>query len=337
MTKRVMTAMGLLVLATVATPARGDAVSDAFDGKTITLVSGGGPGAGFTFAARILAQHLPRHVPGRPTVIVQAMPGGGGAKMMAYMFNAAPRDGLHVGAVLPPAIAAALLRDMKYAPEKFHWLGSMTPLTVVSTVWHTAPARSIAEARGKEVIMAAANKGADSYIVPAFLNAVAGTRFKIVQGYAGGDAMDIAMERGEVHGRTGFYHSYITTRPDWVRDRKIVHLVRVGSPIRELPDLPSLADLAPDARMKQVARIMEIGPAVGHGFFLPPQVPADRAAALRQAFAATMADPQFLADAKTRNQPTDPVSGGEIQRLVDDAARTPPALIEEFKRLIQLD
>jgi tripartite-type tricarboxylate transporter receptor subunit TctC len=337
MTHRLISTVGILVLAALASAARADPATDTFAGRTVTIVSGGGPGAGFTFAARLLAEHMSRHIPGRPTIVIQAMPGGGGVKMMAYMYNVAPKDGLHLGAVLPPSIAAALLHNVKYAPEKFAWLGSISPLTVVSTVWHTSPAKTIAEARTRAVVMAAANKSADSYVIPAFLNAVAGTKFKIVQGYAGGDAMDLAMERGEVNGRTGFYNNYVTTKPDWIRDRKIIHLVQVGARIRELPDVPSLGDLAPDAEMKQVTRIMEIGPGVGHGFFVPPRTPAAIVATLRQAFWATMKDPQFLADAQKRQQPVAPVTGEEIQTLVTAAAKTSPALIARFKQLIQFE
>jgi tripartite-type tricarboxylate transporter receptor subunit TctC len=337
MANKLAATTGFLLLAALAAPAHAAPATDTFAGKTVTIVSGGGPGAGFTFAARLLAQHMSRHIPGRPTIVVQAMPGGGGVKMMAYMYNVAPKDGLHLGAVLPPSIAAALLRDVKYAPDKFYWLGSISPLTVVSTVWHTSPAKTIAEARTHDVLMAAANKSADSYVIPAFLNAVAGTKFKIVQGYAGGDAMDLAMERGEVNGRTGFYNNYLTTKPDWLREHKIIQLVQVGARIKELPDVPSLGDLAPNAEMKQVARIMEIGPGVGHGFFLPPRTPSAVAATLRQAFRATMKDAQFLADAEKRHQPVDPVTGEEIQKLVTAAAGTPPAPVGEFKRLIGLD
>lgn len=336
MTGRLVPSMAALVLAALVVPAEGNAGQADFSGRTITIVSGGGPGGGVTFNARVVAEHWARHIPGQPTVIVQAMPGGGGVKMMSYMFNAAPRDGFHVGAVLPPSINATLLREMRYEPDKLFWLGSVSPLTVVSTVWHTAPARTVEEARKTEVIMAASNRYADSYIVASFLNAVSGTKFKTVLGYAGGGASMAAMERGEVHGRTGFYTAYPTTKPDWVRENKIVHLVQLGPRVEELHDVPSLSDFADTDKLKQIVRMLEIGPAVGHGFFLPPEVPRDRAAVLYESFADTMADPKFREDALKRNLPFAPSAGKNIQRLVAEAMQTPPSLVEEFKRMIQL-
>ena len=333
----IKTLTAILAVATMAAaPAGAQSVAEFFKGRTITTVVGGSAGGSFSLNARVLSHHMQRHVPGNPTMIVQAMPGAGGAKAMSFMYNAASKDGTHMGAVLPPSILSPLFRKVKYRSEEFQWVGSITPMPTVTSVWYTHGIRTLDDAKKAPVIMATSSKLSVAYLVPAFINALVGTKFTFVQGYRGGAPMNNAMEKGEVMGRVNFYNSYVTLTPHWLRDKKVIHLAQHGPRIKELPGVPHILDLVKTAKQRRMAEMLETGPKVGHGFYLPPGVPADRVAALRAAFAATMKDPVYLKEAKDRNLIVNPVKAGDIQRLVEATLTMPKPIIEEFKTLVKL-
>ncbi|MDA1323856.1 MAG: tripartite tricarboxylate transporter substrate-binding protein [Proteobacteria bacterium] len=316
--------------------AAADPVADFYTGKTVKFIVGGSAAGGFTLLARVVGRNRGKYVPGSPTMIVDAMPGAGGATMMAYMANAALQDGTVLGAALPIAVNAPLLRKVKYNPAKFHWLGSVTAMTEVSSVWHTAPATTLDGAKKVEVIMATSSKLSSAYIIPAFMNAVIGTKFKIVPGYRGGGPMNKAMETGEVHGRGSFYNSYVTTKPHWLRDRKIIHLVQVGPGEKDLADVPNMRDLVTNDDQRRMLDFLEAPAYVGHGFFTPPGVPADRVAALKKAFVTTLKDPAFLAETKQRLMIVNPVSAEKITSVINRAMATPEPLLVKFRQMVKI-
>ncbi len=320
----------------LAGPASAQSVADFYKGKTITLVSGGSAGGGFSAVARILGKHWEKYIPGNPTIIVDAKAGAGGANMMSYMANAAKKDGTELGAALPIAVNAPLLRKVKFNAADFQWLGSITPMTEVSTVWHTAPAKTIEEAKKVEVIMATSNKLSSAYLIPAFMNAVAGTKFKIVSGYRGAGPMNKAMEAGEVHGRGSFYNSYVTTKPDWIRDKKIYHFVQVGPNIAGLEGVPNMRDIVTTDLQHRIVDFMEAPAYVGFGYFAPAGVPADRVAALRDSFWKTVNDPAFRAEAKERRMVVDPLEAKKVQSVINKAMATPPEVIAKFREMVKL-
>jgi len=316
--------------------ASADSVSDFYKGKTITFYSGGSAGGGFSAVARLVAKHMAARVPGQPNMIVEARAGAGGAKMMSYMANAAPRDGTALGAALPIAVNAPLLRKVKFNPAKFQWLGSTTAMTEVSTVWHTAPATTLEDAKKTEVIMATSSKLSSAYLIPAFMNAVIGTKFKIVPGYRGAGPMNKAMESGEVHGRGSFYNSYVTTKGDWLREKKIIQLVQVGPGEKELAGVPNMRDLVTTDDQRRMVDFMEAPAYVGHGFFAPEGVPADRVAALKKAFVETVSDPAFRKEAKERRMIVNPVSAEKIQEVINRAMATPEPLLAKFRDMVKI-
>lgn len=316
--------------------ASADSVSDFYKGKTITFYSGGSAGGGFSAVARLVAKHMAARVPGQPNIIVEARAGAGGAKMMSYMANAAPRDGTALGAALPIAVNAPLLRKVKFNPAKFQWLGSTTAMTEVSTVWHTAPATTLEDAKKTEVIMATSSKLSSAYLIPAFMNAVIGTKFKIVPGYRGAGPMNKAMESGEVHGRGSFYNSYVTTKGDWLREKKIIQLVQVGPGEKELAGVPNMRDLVTTDDQRRMVDFMEAPAYVGHGFFAPEGVPADRVAALKKAFVETVSDPAFRKEAKERRMIVNPVSAEKIQEVINRAMATPEPLLAKFRDMVKI-
>tara|TARA_R110000868_G_scaffold61059_12_gene185774 strand:+ start:1978 stop:3018 length:1041 start_codon:yes stop_codon:yes gene_type:complete len=316
--------------------ASADSVSDFYKGRTIKFLSGGSAGGGFSSVARLLAKHMAPRVPGQPNMIVEAMAGAGGAKMMSYMGNAAAKDGTVLGAALPIAVNAPLLRKVKFNPAKFQWLGSITAMTEVSTVWHTAPATTLEGAKKTEVVMATSSKLSSAYLIPAFMNAALGTKFKIVPGYRGAGPMNKAMESGEVHGRGSFYNSYVTTKPGWIKDKKIVHLVQVGPGEKDLAGVPNLRDLVTTADQRRMLDFMEAPAYVGHGFFAPEGVPTDRVTALKKAFVETIADPAFRKEAAERRMIVNPITAEKIQSVIETAMSTPQPLLAKFREMVKI-
>jgi tripartite-type tricarboxylate transporter receptor subunit TctC len=334
-----LTTIAGLVLAMAVAPtgaATADPVADFYKGKTVKFVSGGSGAGGFSMLARVVSRHMAKHLPGNPAMIVDAMPGAGGATMMAYMANAALKDGTVLGAALPIAVNAPLLRKVKYNPAKFQWLGSVTAMTEVSTVWHTAPATTLDGAKKTQVIMATSSKLSSAYIIPAFMNAVIGTKFKIVPGYRGGGPMNKAMETGEVHGRGSFYNSYVTTKPHWLRDKKIIQLIQVGPGEKDLAGVPNMRDLVTTDDQRRMLDFLEAPAYVGHGFFAPEGTPAARVAALKKAFVATLKDPAFLAETKKRSMIVNPVSAEKITSVINRAMATPEPLLVKFRKMVKI-
>ncbi len=331
-------AFALLAALLAVSQAKADAIADFYKGRKILAISGGGAGGGFSFNARVLGRHIVKHIPGNPEWVVQAMPGAGGARSVKFIENAAAPDGTVVGVLLPPAVISPLLRKgVGYDSTKLQWLGSITPMSVVSSVWHTAPAKNLAQAKKNQLIMATSSKLSNGYMVPAFMNAILGTKFKVIAGYRGGDRQNNAMEKGEVNGRGSFYNSYKVTKPHWLSGKKIFHLVQLGPRIKDLPNVPHIRDLVKTDEQRQVVRFLETGASVGHGFFVSSRVPRARVAALRKAFDATMKDPAYLADAKKRNLIVDPISGAKLQAQVALAMKTPRDVVDRFKKLIKID
>lgn len=324
-----LAAAALLVPGLAAQP--GNARADSFfEGRTVTITVAGGAGASLGLYCYLVAEYWARHIPGEPNVVCQFQPGAGGTKAAAYMANAAPKDGSYVGEVLAPSVLAPALRNVKFDASKFFWLGSVTPRPAVVTVWHTAPATTIDEAKKHEVVLGSTGKGSETYLIPQFMNAVLGTKFKIVEGYQAALIND-AMPRGEVHGRMNYWSGWTTVKQDWLRDNKIVHLVQYGPPIPELPNVPHLKNLMPDEEHRQMVEFFEISEHLGMGFYAPPGTPNDRVATLRDSFMATMRDPKFLSDAAKRRADVNPIPGDKIQAIVEKGLATPEPILEKLR------
>jgi tripartite-type tricarboxylate transporter receptor subunit TctC len=187
------------------------------------------------------------------------------------------------------------------------------------------------------VILGSSGKGSETYLVPTLMNRTLATKFDIVTGYKGGAEINHAMERGEVHGRMQYWSGWTAGKPDWVRDNKLIHFVQYGPPIAELPKVPSLKSLMKDEKAKQMVTFLEAANRIGLGFWVPPEVPASRVAALRKAFVAMMADKQFLAMAGKLRAPVELVRGEELQRITAEAYATPKPVVAELKHLLGFD
>jgi tripartite-type tricarboxylate transporter receptor subunit TctC len=320
--------------------ARGESAADFFAGKQISLLIGTTPGGGYDAYGRAVARYLGRHLPGNPGVIVKNMPGAGGLALANYLYNKAPKDGTEIATVqngLPFEKLFYMLsaggNNALFDSTKFGWIGSATQTVFVTVTWHASPVRTLQDAMSKEVILGASTTSADSYVLAMLSNNLLGTKFRVVHGYAGATEVDLAVESGEVQGEAGKDWTTLTsTRPQWIRDKKVNILVQMGmKPHPDIKGVPMAIDLAKTPEDRQVMEVVFAKFGMSRPFMAPPELPAERLAMLRSAFDATVKDPAFLEEAKRLGMEINPVSGPEVEALVTRIMNTPPALAERAR------
>lgn len=303
-------------------PAAAQAPGDFYKGKRITVLIGTGPGTTYDLYARALAQHIGSHLPGAPTVVVQSVPGAGGAKAAQVLYRVAPKDGTQLGVLQPNLVLSSVLDEKppQFDFAKFSWVGGFAPVNSVVSLWSKVPNPTIEGARKTEFFMGTTGVGSDTYQIPKLANAVLGTKFKVLSGYKDVGEMELAMERGELQGRGGSVLSWTARKPDWIKEKKIVFLFQVG-PARDpaLPEVPLLSELVSDPAGKRLVAFFTAPTVLGRGVMTTPGIPADRLALLRAGFNAMVKDPKFLAETKKMNLDIDPISVSTLERAVTDA------------------
>ena len=318
----------------VAAGAQDAGAADFYKGKTITLITSTGAGGTYDLVARLFARHMPRHIPGAPTIIVQNMPGGGNVLATNYMFNIAAKDGTAIATLHNAMPLHQVLdpTDVRYDADAFNWLGSTGPQNEVIFAWHTAGIKTLQDAMRRQIVLGGTGVGSGLVIIPRMMNNLLGTRFKIVIGYKSSEEINIGMERGEVQARAFGIDSIIAQHADWIADRKIVVLAQAGAKrAAALPDVPLLTELAGNDEQRQIFQLVSSAPALGQPYAAPPGVPPPRLALLRSAFAATLADPAFLADAKSIHFAIEPMNADEIAHIVHDTVHAPPDIVAKAK------
>ena len=298
-----------------AAPASAQSVEEFYKGKTVSILMGTGPGASYDLYGRTIAEHLSRHIPGNPTIIVEHMPGAGGVIAANHIYNTAPQDGTKI--LLSHAIPLSEKLEpagVRFQSAKFQWLGAYDAIVQALTIWHTAPAQTIEQLKTAPVVLGAFSITHLSYQWASLLKDAIGANYKIVTGYRGGNDCNLAMERGEIHGWTASWESIHGTRPQWLAEKKVKMLVQFTLERQPyLKDVPTLVELAPPDK-KDVAEFVISGTPFARGLAVGPGVPADRAAALRKAFDALMQDKVFLAEAEKRKLSIDPYRRSEGPR-----------------------
>jgi tripartite-type tricarboxylate transporter receptor subunit TctC len=304
--------------------ARGQSVADFYRGKVITLVVGTGENTGAVEQyARTLAQVMGDHIPGRPSLIVQNMPGGAGVVAANYLEAVAPQDGTYWGFITRGFVMAPLLgvSQAKFDPTKFNWIGSTAREVSVGAVWTSStPVRTIQDATRQEVIVGGTSLSNDTGFFPAMLNRLIGTKFKIVLGYKSVGEVELAMQRGEVQGKIGWTWGSLNSGPEraWLKDGKVTVIVQLGvakSP--RIPDkVPLALDLTKNEEDRQVMQLVCSPSSLGYPSFMGPGTPADRVAAIRTAFDETLRDPRFIELLKQQRLPLDPLTGADVQKIV---------------------
>lgn len=314
-------------------------VAEFYKGKSIDLYIQTSVGGGYDGYARLVSRFMPKYIPGNPQVLPKNMPGAGGLTAANYLYNAAPKDGTAIGTISRGTAFDPLLgnKAAQLDGTKFNWLGSTNNEVSVCVTWHTTGIATFADAQKQEVVVGATGPTADTYQYPKIINAALGSKFKIVTGYKGGNEVDLAMERGEVQGRCSWsWTSVKGLHQSWLDEKKINILYQMGlSKHRDLPDVPLIIDLAKTDEARSILRMVFARQVMAWPYLAPPGTPADRVAALRQAFMETMKDPNFLAAADKAGLEVTPVSGLEIQKLVQDIYATPPAVVSKVARILE--
>ncbi|MDB5572295.1 MAG: tripartite tricarboxylate transporter family receptor [Hyphomicrobiales bacterium] len=307
--------------------------------KPVSLYVGYSTGGGYDVYGRIVARHIGKHLPGKPNVIVNNMPGAGSMRLANWLYTVAPKDGTAFGTVARGVAFDTLLGNpgANFDATKFNWIGSANDEVSVCVAWHTSGVTSFEQTKAKELIVGGTGGSADTDQFPKVFNGVLGTKFKIVVGYPGGNDINLAMERGEVQGRCGWSWSSVTaTQPEWLKDKKINVLVQLSlNKHKELPDVPLIMDLARTPLEKGVFQLVFARQVMGRPFLAPPGVPAEKVAALRKAFMDTMADKEFLAEAEKGKLEINPVPGDTVQKVVVDAYAMPPEVIKKTAEVLK--
>ena len=320
-----------------AVAAQADSVSDFYSGKTVTVVSSGGAGGSHGAYAQLITAHIKNFIPGNPNVIIQYLPGAGGNKAMNYLYNATRDDGTFIGVPLQDLMFNARIgvKGVKYDAGEAHYLGGADVPFVSVTVMKSSGIASLDDAKRKEVMMASAGKGGQTYMVPVLLNSLLGTKFKVISGYRGLGLMHLAMQNGEVHGRAATWASIVGTKKAWIKDGLVTNLITVTMK-REpaLPNVPALGELVTSNEDRSVVRLLTASAALGRAWVAFGDIPKDRLAALRDAYAKTLADPAFLADAAKRGLPLQPVSWQDQHKLAEEIVTTSDTTVARLKKVL---
>ena len=329
---------GLCVGPLAAQPAAAPSVEQFYRGRTVTLMVGTAPGGINDISARVVARHLNRFIPGNPTIIVQNQPAAGGVVMTNQLYSQGPRDGTVIGVPINGLPTAPLLQSgTQFDPERLIWLGSTNREAYVAFVWHTVPVTSITELTSKEVVVGATTPGTTMVDFPLLVNDVLGFKFKVVRGYQGTPQINLAIERGEVEGMGGLgWASVKAQTPHWISERKIKVLAQYGlKRYSELADVPTMLEFAKSDADRQAMTMLFARTEYGRPYFLPPDVPVERVAALRRAFDATMKDPAFVAEAAKLQFDVDPLTGEQVQALVAQLAATPREVVARVRAALE--
>ncbi|MGH6946604.1 MAG: Bug family tripartite tricarboxylate transporter substrate binding protein [Kiloniellales bacterium] len=334
---------GLAAAAILATAPLAAAVAQTpaefYAGKSIDLLIGYSPGGGYDTYGRMVARHMGKHIPGNPDIVPKNMPGAGSLKLTNFLYNVAPKDGTVFGIIGRGIAMEPLLggEGTNFDALKFNWIGSANNEVSICAAWHETGIETFEDILEKELIVGGTGSGADTDTFPLVLNNVFDTKLKLISGYPGGSDVLLAMERGEVGGRCGWSWSSVkTNHMHWVEGKKINILVQMSmNKHPDLPDVPLIIDLAETKEQKQVLALIFSRQTMGRPFVAPPDIPADRVEALRAAFDATMADPEFLAEAQKADLEITPVTGTEIQALLVDIYDTPKKVVERAAKAAQ--
>ena len=339
---RVRSKIGAVALAAAATVSLARSPASAQDdtfytGKTVTVVVGFSPGGGYDIYARTIARHIGNHIPGKPHVIVQNMPGAGSFTSVRHLDGPASKDGTIITAFNPGLITDTLTEPEKFKIKftEFAWLGSITRDVRVCYAWHTSPVKSMQDLLdGKEFIMGATGTNTSNYVNGAVLRNLFGFKIRQITGFPGSNEMRLATERGELFGDCG---SWSSIPADWIAANKIVPFV--GFTKRSLPeipkDVPFIGSFAKTEEQRQVLDIVIAAGELGRPYILSRQVPAGRVALLRKAFDATMKDANFLGDAKKQDLPVDPATGAEAEEILKSIYSAPAEYVAKAKSVMK--
>src|SRR5262245_45158287 len=334
------TALALFVVS--GSRAQGQSVADSYRGKTTESRSGAAPAGGYDVVGRLIANHMPRHIPGNPVIVVRNMPGATGLIVTNQLYNVARRDGTAMGMPTSNVPLEPRLKlispdgsNIKFDVGRMSWIGTPLQEPQVTWLWHTAPARTVDDLKAQTVLMGATTPSADNSILPHLVNALTGTRMQVVTGYQGQNEINIAAERGEVQGNNTGLSNLTVNKADWLRDSKVRILIQYGTErLAALKDVSTAVELAATDADRAVLRFYALKFNMARPLVLPPDVPADRVSALQSAFEATMKDEAYLDEARRLRLDVNWLGSRDVTEQVRQIQETPQAIVDRLRELL---
>ena len=310
--------------------------------KQITIIVGSGVGGGYDIYARHLARHWPKHIPGSPSFVVQNLPAAGSLVAMNTIANSVPRDGTHIGAVQNHIGVEPIMgitgspENARYDARKLNWIGSAAKEVAVVVAWHTSGFESFSDLQKSSMLVGSPGIATSSSVYANLLNELAGTKFKVITGYNTPSAIDLALERGEVQGRTGWYvSSMLSGKKQWVDEGKIRVLLQLALEKHpDLPNIPLVMEFVDDPEKRAQLEFAFSWQLMGRPFVLPQDVPGDRVRLLRDSFMKTMADPEAVAEGKKLGLEASPMTGEEVQTLISKIYDAPKATVDRIRAIM---
>jgi len=319
-------------------PAQAESVAEFYRAHPVNLLIGFPVANAYDTYGRAVARHLGKHIPGNPTVIPVNRPGAGSLTAANFLYNSAPKDGATIALFNRSVPLEPLMGNSqaRFDVRKFNWLGSVGNEVSVCVGWHTSAVKSWSDLLTKDFVAGAASYSADTGVFPLVLKNVFGAKIKIITGYPGGGEMSLAMEKGEIDGRCGWSWSGVkSSKPSWIAERQINVLVQLGlQKSAELPDVPLIIDQTTNDEQRQILKLVFSRQEFAWPFTAPPDIPDDRKQALREAFAATLKDPEFLEDARRIQIDVNPVSGVAVEKLIGDLYQTPENIVAKLRNIL---
>ncbi|HEU0071418.1 MAG TPA: tripartite tricarboxylate transporter substrate-binding protein [Alphaproteobacteria bacterium] len=316
-----------------------EAQSNFYAGKQVNVIVGYTTGGGYDVVARLLARYMPDYIPGKPSFVVQNMPGAGSIKAMNFIYAAAPKDGLTFGTIGRGIPVDPLLgnKEAQFDAAKMNWIGSTSAETSVCAAWHTAKIKSWDDMQKTEFTAAGEGPASDADIFSAALKNSFGAKIRLVTGYPGGAEMALAIEREEVEGRCGWSWSSIkSTRPTWVPEKKLIPFLTLSlrkNP--ELPDVPVVTEFAKTDEQMQLLKLFLSRQEMGRPYVAPPGVPSDRIAILTKAFDETMKDEKFVAEMVKNKLEVSPMSGKEVAAMLNEIYAMPKDVTDKAREIVE--
>ena len=318
--------------------AAADASAQFYKGKKIELFLAGGSKGSYNRHSRVLQKYLTKHIAGNPEISITPMPGAGGIKAANYLYNAATRDGTAIGTLLKTiAINEAIgRRGVKYKTEKFGWIVSSGPVDSVLALWTaTSPAKTLDDVFKKQVLLGSTGKGSATFIEPTIMNALIGTKFKIITGYKGLGKVHLAVERGEVQGRFASWESLKCCKKKWLSEKKVVVLMQSGLVRnKDLPKVPRVIEFAKNDADREFLKFVAAGSTLGRIYVTPPAIPKAAMSALRSGFWSALKDPEYLATTRKRGLEVAPISGEKAKELAVGITNASPKTIKTAKKYL---
>jgi tripartite-type tricarboxylate transporter receptor subunit TctC len=330
-----------LVLSALLWPLAGSA-EEFFQGKQMRLICGSDAGGGYDAYARLLARHWPDFIPGHPTIIVQNMPGASSMKAMNEIANNAPKDGTEVGGVQNNIAFEPLLNisgkreNAKFDPLKLNWIGAATKDVSIGVIWHTSSIHTVQDAMKRSVNTGASGPATSTSITARIMNSVLGTKFNVINGYKSQNAINLAVERGEVEGTIGVqYATIVNTNPQWLSQKLIRIIAQVAREKHpDMPNVPLLRDLVTTPEARQQVDLAFASLSMGRPFVAPGGLPAERVKTLRDSFWAAFNSPALRADAKKVKLEVIPTRGEDVNKLLVEQYATPKPVVDKVQAML---